>query len=375
MSINNKFQNYVQKNLSPTEEERKFISQEWKRVQSFLKGDNFQSGSYARFTSITPVNDLDVIWVLPEDFMVEIFNEKLAQKLTAIDPDKDLRVNNIIKDLARELEKKYKEEKISVEIKAQTHSVGIYFLEKDNFSIDIVPAIPINEENNFEDYFFLVPEVLLKSHKARAKFYKGVGEGKIAGKIRWIKSDPKGYKKNAKELNDKNTDFRKAVKFPKRWKFNCKEQDDNFPLKSFHIEAIITSYFEENPNITCFEAVDKFFQELPKFLEKPYFPDRANKEQFTDEYINEISETDKKLVLDKQKRALKIIEKIKNAGFSDKEISELLEEETKMSIPSSVSRVKPTSQPYATNHKDIDQLAGIIISQNDEDFLKKNFQI
>jgi len=376
MTANSKFQNYAQKNLSPTEEERKFISQEWERVQSFLKGDNFQSGSYARFTSITPVNDLDGIWVLPESSMMKIFQERLIQKSVAIDPRKDLQIHNVIDDLAKELEKKYKEEKINVEIKPQSHSVGIYFLDKDNFSIDIVPAIPTDENNEFGDCFFLVPEVLLKSHKARAEFYKSVKEGKITGKIKWIKSDPKGYKENAKQLNDKNSDFRKAVKFPKRWKFNCKNQNDNFPLKSFHIEAIITSYFEENSSITCFEAVEKFFKELPKFLNEPHFPDRANERQFTDEYVKEMTESEKVIVSGKQKKALEIIEKIKKEDFSDKEIKELLdEEESKINIPPSVSRVKPNSQPYATHHKEIEQLTGIKISQNDEDFLKKNFQI
>ena len=126
MTINSKFQNYAQKNLSPTDKERKFISQEWERVQSFLKGENFQSGSYARFTSPTPVNDLDGIWVLPEDSMVKIFHEKFIQKSVAIDPEKDLEIHNIIEDLARELEKKYKKEEINVEIKSQSHSVRIY---------------------------------------------------------------------------------------------------------------------------------------------------------------------------------------------------------------------------------------------------------
>lgn len=374
MTINSKFQNYAQKNLSPIEKERKFISQEWERIQSFLKGDNFQSGSYARFTSITPVNDLDGIWVLPEDSMVKIFHEKFVQKSVAIDPEKDLQIHNIIEDLAKELEKKYKEKKINVEIKPQSHSVGIYFIDKDNFSIDIVPAIPTNENNEFGDPFFLVPEVLLKSHKARRDFYKSIEKGEINGKIQWIKSDPKGYKENAKQLNDKNSDFRKAVKFPKRWKFNCKNQNDNFPLKSFHIEAIITFYFEEDSTITCFEAVDKFFLELPKFLKKPHFPDRANEKQLTDEYIDDVPETEKKLVLDKQQKALEIIEKIKDEEFSDKELNELLNEEVKINIPASISRVKPNSQPYATHHEEVGRLTGIKISEDDEVFLKKNFQ-
>ncbi len=375
MTSNSQFQNYAQKNLSPTGDERKFISKEWERVKSFLKGENFQSGSYARFTSITPVNDLDGIWVLPENLMVKVFNEKVVKKSTTIDPEKDLQIHNIIEDLAKELEKKYKEEGVKVKVEPQSHSVGIYFSDKDDFSIDIVPAIPTREDNEFGDVFFLVPEVLLKSHKARQKRYKSIKEGTITEKIKWIKSDPKGYKENAKRLNDKNSDFRKAVKFTKRWKFNCKNQNDNFPLKSFHIEAIITSYFEENSNITCFEAVESFFRKLPTFLEKPNFPDRADEQQFTDEYINELSEMEKRLVLENKTKALEVIEKIKNEDFSDREIKELLNEEKgKINIPSSVSRVRPDAQPYATSHEKIEQLTGIEISKDDEIFLKKNSQ-
>ena len=42
----------------------------WKNV---LVGSIFQSGSYARFTSITPLNDLDVIWVISERLKKRIY--------------------------------------------------------------------------------------------------------------------------------------------------------------------------------------------------------------------------------------------------------------------------------------------------------------
>ena len=57
---------YIRQNLSPTKLERDNISEKYKELQSRLEERAFQNGSYARFTSTTPVNDLDVFYVLPE---------------------------------------------------------------------------------------------------------------------------------------------------------------------------------------------------------------------------------------------------------------------------------------------------------------------
>ena len=57
----------VKDQLSPTEEERRKISEIYQDLQNCLIGHSFQSGSYARFKSITQVNDLDIICIIPPD--------------------------------------------------------------------------------------------------------------------------------------------------------------------------------------------------------------------------------------------------------------------------------------------------------------------
>jgi len=63
---------YAKAHLSPTDPERSVISTRYDQLQRFLNGRTFQSGSYARFTSTTPVNDLDVIYVLPDEMLKQV---------------------------------------------------------------------------------------------------------------------------------------------------------------------------------------------------------------------------------------------------------------------------------------------------------------
>ena len=78
----------------------------------------FQSGSYARFTAITPLNDLDVIWVFPEESKRQISSG-------------DLNLNNILNDLVEKLEAEYKILGIKIKAKTQTRSVKIEFVDKE----------------------------------------------------------------------------------------------------------------------------------------------------------------------------------------------------------------------------------------------------
>ena len=143
---------------------------------------------------------------------------------------------------------------------------------KEIFSVDIVPSY-IFYKNSFGDDMYKVPEVLRKRHgKERIELYENYKEN--SSEMKWIKTDPRGYITVARNTNDKNKDFRKTVKFVKAWKNSCKEKNDDFKLKSFHIEQIITKYFEED--ICIFDAIFKFFYELPKIISKPTLKTIAN---------------------------------------------------------------------------------------------------
>jgi len=89
----------LQQSLSPIRRERDFITTKYNELQNFLEGRTFQNGSYARHTSITPVSDLDVFYVLP-DSIYESFIKELVKY-------RDMDVSNILDSLAKELRKNY----------------------------------------------------------------------------------------------------------------------------------------------------------------------------------------------------------------------------------------------------------------------------
>jgi len=94
----------------------------------------------------------------------------------------------------------------------------------------------------------------------------------------------------------RNNDFRKTVKFIKRWKHNYKEKYDDFELKSFHIEQVVYLIFTQNQDIEIADAVFKFFCDIPKIISRPQIGDRADHNQFIDEYVTELSKSQKKKI-------------------------------------------------------------------------------
>jgi hypothetical protein len=101
----------------------------------------------------------------------------------------------------------------------------------------------------------------------------------------WINSDPRGYIKVASDVGQ-NSDFRKTVKFIKRWKSNLCDADNNLKLKSFHLEQVVTKIFQQNSDIGIFDAVFSFFHNFPVTVSTPnQIADRANSTKFIDDYL------------------------------------------------------------------------------------------
>ncbi len=290
--INQIVVDFARNHLSPTQGERSLISTKYEELQSFLKGSTFQSGSYARFTSTTPVNDLDVIYVLPETLLAEL------KKRMLLESDR-LDINDILNSLADKLQKDYANH---ARVKPQPHSVGIYFGSDDDFSIDVVPAIPS------ENGMFKVPESSHLSIRRRRKLY----ESKPI--LKWIKSDPKGYIKDASSVDAYTKGyFRKTAKFVKKWKNRCKESNSNFRIKSFHLELIVTRLFQDNPALSCFDVVEQFFIALNQNIERPQIPDKADKNMFVDQYLAELTEGERSTILEFRIEALSYIKEMEAA--------------------------------------------------------------
>lgn len=277
--FNAAFRKYVSEHISPTPNERKLVTEIYEAMKNALGQENcLQIGSYARFTSITPLHDLDVLYLLgPHHGMP-------GDPVAALDA------------LSKLLDSEFKNPtKFSTKISRQTHSMTMTFLKdsEEIFSVDIVPAYS-DKKNEFGDDAYLVPELLSKSHSERRQLNEQVAKG--SHKMTWIKSDPRGYVQAATSLNGTNDDFRRSVKFIKAWRTSCKKMDESFSLKSFHIEQIITKFFLANPNAEIFDAVFNFFYALPTNISKPQIRDRGDPARYIDQYIANLSDDEKSLV-------------------------------------------------------------------------------
>lgn len=335
--ISQSIDNYVRKNLSPKQEQRSYISEKYKELCGFLANDCFQSGSYARFTAIDPVHDLDVIYVLPDKYVVS-------------NPQK------VMDELRARLIEAYKGSDISKikEITAQTHSVTIVFDDDapEAFSIDVVPAVTVGRETNeFGESIYLVPEILKVNHQERLRRYEATDENPIG----WTKSDPRGYISAATRLDEEtNGTFRKAVKAVKAWRHKQKENHgDSFKLKSFHFELIAVEYFETNTDSNTLDAINGIITLLADRLDQPHYPDRADNTQYVDQYVaDSLTDKDRQLILNLQQEADGLIESVASAS-SVTEVTTLLDKltSTEELIPSKTLTkrvvVSAPSQPWS----------------------------
>ncbi len=279
--FNSVFRRYTKSKISPSKQERKLISKIYDSFKSVLNQNCIQIGSYPRFTAIRPIHDLDILYIIGD-----WSNE-------GKDPLKELT------SLNHKIETEYiNPTDYSIELSLQSHSVTVSYRTGKGvvFSVDIVPAYKVSK-NEFDDDTYMVPEILYQKHgQVRKELYQSLKlERKEMG---WIKSDPRGYIETARIVNGKNSDFRNTVKFVKAWKNSCKLKENDFRLKSFHIEQVITSYFMNEPALEIFDGIFRFFSELHLWIEKAQIPDRAEPKKFIDEYIDSLSDPQKMRILE-----------------------------------------------------------------------------
>lgn len=286
--FNEKFREYA-RSLSPQQSERDLIGQIYQSLNNLLGVNNcIQIGSYPRFTAITPVHDLDILYFLGN------WDENSHNPSTAL------------QNLNTQLNEDYENPTdYKIKVLLQTHSVTVSYLDdaSEAFSADIVPAY-VFSKNEFDEDTYKVPEVIRKRYgRNRIEHYQKLSQEHK--EIGWINSDPRGYIKIASDIDKlTNGEFRKTAKIIKKWKNNLENEDQNLKLKSFHLEQIITQFFQENQDLEIFDAIFRFFYELPQIVKSPnQITDRANSDKFIDDYLEEFTEEQK--------------EKIKNArdGF------------------------------------------------------------
>lgn len=287
----------AQDHLSPTERERAFVSVVYHAIQDVLGEKNcLQIGSYPRFTAITPLHDLDVLYIL------------------GAQGEDTSNASRALAELQQILQRKYRNPTpYTFEISLQTHSITIAFIEdgEEIFAVDIVPAY-ISGTNEFGEDTYLVPEIFSKSHQGKLRRYQELAESRQ--QMTWIRSDPRGYIHVARQVNEANADFRKAVKIAKAWKQACCAVNGNFKFKSFHIEQVITAYFQANQSLGIFDAIFRFFCDVPALLSKPMIPDRADPNRKIDSYVADLSPIERQAVVQARDHVLVKLEELATAA-------------------------------------------------------------
>lgn len=297
--LNEKLRTYARQ-LSPTTDERTLVSKIYGSINDVLGVANcIQIGSYPRFTATTPIHDLDILYVLGGWSEQNHSPEAALRQLHA----------HLLQNYANPTQ-------YSVKISFQTHSVTIEFYSGDKLkiSVDVVPSYTYST-NEFGDPTYKVPEVIKqKNHEKRHQTqWDPYRDG-------WIHSDPRGYLSVATRIGE-NNDFRKAVKIAKDWKNRLKDADANLKLKSFHLEQVITRMFQEDELLDLADAVFSFFVAIPDVIEtSKQIADRANPDKFIDDYIGELTESQKAKIISSRNNVLIALEQIQ----PNTEISEIL---------------------------------------------------
>lgn len=278
--IESEFRKYVKENLSPTMEDIQFVAKIYKSFTDVLAASNcLQIGSFPRYTAVKPLHDLDVLYRIGE------WNEVNKNPKT------------ILEGLANKFRVSYKNPtQYRMTMMVQTHSISFKYMDGDDdvFAVDIVPAMK-RGTNEFGDDTFYVPEILkFRSKPKRQKFYEEVRMK--GGNVKWIKTDPLGYISVASLVNLQNEDFRKSAKFIKGWKNSCKQIDDEFKLKSFHLEQLATIEFQKDINLTIHDAIYNVISNLKQSIKRASIPDRADFSKCIDHYVEELSKNQIKLV-------------------------------------------------------------------------------
>ena len=301
--LNAKYRQYVRDHLSPTPPERAMVGKIYDAVRGALGENCLLIGSYARFTAGRPLHDLDVLFV--------------AGKFEPL----HLSPDSVLKRLRDAIERHFiNPTPYGIRISPQSHSITISFArgQEDVFSVDIVPAFTSGLKNEFGNDIYWVPEIILVSKKNRHSRYEQLSKAKRNELEWWLKSDPRGYIGATTELNNRNSDFRKAAKFIKRWKHAYCAKYEDFGLKSFHIEQILFGMFSQDPDIEIADAIFQYFCELPKNIERPRIRDRADHDRFIDQYLSDLTAKQKQRILEARDFFLATLEDLsEQSDFSE----------------------------------------------------------
>jgi hypothetical protein len=177
---------------------------------------DFVMGSYRRHTltrRLKPTSkyDVDVLFVLQEDHELE-------------------ELLNTMEDVAKEIVDEVEDIK---EYRRQKVSIGLRY--KDNFSIDLVPAVAADDGN-----YILYDSAELKP----------------------ISTNPLRHHEFIKTVNiARNKQLKPLIKLIKRWAQEVALEADHGVFKSFHLEMMAAQLFEDQEFSDYLDGLNQFFAE------------------------------------------------------------------------------------------------------------------
>lgn len=272
--------------LELTKSESDKISQKHNELREKLREklpveDDFLTGSYARNTMIRPKDNkkFDVDFFLA--FSQKDYGETELPDLLGMVKNALEQVKNDDADI--------------VEIQEQKRSMGVIY--KDNFQIDVVPAIQIEKDKRYKIF--------------------------DKGTLQAVESNPKLHGSNLTSANEASESggVKRLVPIVKLLKFWKREKCDY--VKSFHLEMLAVEILGGEEISSYSQGLAKFFANAEQNLQSAGMSDSANEDNIIDEYLDDDGTRAKLLSLIGEEN--KIIEnavKLENEGKNDEAIKE-----------------------------------------------------
>ncbi len=243
--------------------------------------DDFLTGSYARNTMIRPKDDkkFDVDFFLA--FSQKDYGETGLPDLLSIVKNALEQIKNDDADI--------------VEIQEQKRSIGVIY--KDNFQIDVVPAIQIEKDKRYKIFDKSTLQV--------------------------VESNPKLHGSNLTSANEasESNGVKRLVPIVKLLKFWKREKCDY--VKSFHLEMFTVEILDSEEISTYSQGLAKIFANAEQNLQSAGMKDPANDDNIIDAYLDDDGTRTKLLVLIREENEIaERAVKLENEGKIDDAVKE-----------------------------------------------------
>ena len=272
--------------LELTKSESDKISQKHNELREKLREkfpveDDFLTGSYARNTIIRQKDDkkFDVDFFLA--FSQKDYGETELPDLLGMVKNALEQIKNGDADI--------------VEIQEQKRSIGVIY--KDNFQIDVVPAIQIEKDKRYK--------IFDKSN------------------LQAVESNPKLHGSNLTSANETSESggIKRLVPIVKLLKFWKREKCDY--VKSFHLEMLAVDILGDEEISSYSQGLAKFFANAEQNLQSAGTKDPANEDNIIDEYLDDDGTRAKLLgLISEENKVAKNAIRLENEEKNDESVKE-----------------------------------------------------